>query len=70
VIARTSAQEYEFYDSLDGICSAAPDFFIRVHRSFSVNSRFIDRIDAADKTVLMQDGSFIPFSRTYRQGLL
>ncbi|MCL2287250.1 MAG: LytTR family transcriptional regulator DNA-binding domain-containing protein [Firmicutes bacterium] len=70
IIVRTEAQEYEFYDSIEEISANAPDFFLRVHRSFCVNLRQIDTLTPADKTIILKDGSFVPFSRTFKQKLL
>ena len=70
ILLRTAAQEYEFYESLNDIISNAPDYFLRVHRSFCVNLRKIDSLNVADKTITMQDGSIVPFSRTFKQKLL
>jgi DNA-binding LytR/AlgR family response regulator len=69
IIARTLAQEYEFYDSLEEISGAAPEFFLRVHRSFCVNMRRVGAVNFSGRTIDMQDGSSLPFSRTYRQAL-
>ena len=70
VIARTAVQEYEFYDSLEDICSKAPSFFLRIHRGFCINTRLADAVSLGEKTVSMQDGSIVPFSRTYRDALI
>jgi len=70
ILMRTAAQEYEFYESLNEIISSAPDYFVRVHRGFCVNVRKIDSLDIANKTITMQDGSIVPFSRTFRKKLL
>ena len=70
IIARTGAQEYEFYDSLEDISRNAPDFFLRAHRGFCINTRQIDTVNLSEKTVTMLDGSTIPFSRTFKQGLV
>jgi len=70
VIARTAAQEYEFYGSMDEISQNSPEYFMRIHRGFCANLRQIDAMSLADKCVTMQDGSVIPFSRTFRQELI
>lgn len=69
ILLRTAAQEYEFYESLNEISSNAPDCFLRVHRGFCVNIHKIDSLDIANKTITMQDGSIVPFSRTFKQKL-
>jgi DNA-binding LytR/AlgR family response regulator len=69
IIARTLAQEYEFYDSLEEISGAAPEFFLRTHRSFCVNMRQVSAVNFSERSIDMRDGSTLPFSRTYRQEL-
>lgn len=70
IVARTDAQEYEFYDSLEAICSKAPDFFLRVHRGFCINLHQVDAVQISDRTIKMKDDSMIPYSRTLKQNLL
>jgi DNA-binding LytR/AlgR family response regulator len=70
IIARTAAQEYEFYDSLDDISRGVPDFFLRVHRSYCVNGRQIESANFSERTITMRDGSALPFSRAFRQELV
>ena len=70
VIARTAAQEFEFYDSLEEISKIAPKFFLRIHRGFLVNTKLTDAICLKEHTVTMRDGSWVPFSRTYKDVVL
>ncbi|MCL1987600.1 MAG: LytTR family transcriptional regulator [Firmicutes bacterium] len=70
VKARTSTQEFEFYESLENVGKAAPNFFIQVHRSIYVNVDEIDTIDLQKKDIAMKDGSVIPFTKTFRDNLL
>lgn len=69
ILARTSAQEYEFYDSLEDISRDAPEFFLRAHRSFCVNMHRVNTVNFSEKTITMFDGSVIPFSRTFKPEL-
>ena len=70
IIARVSVQEYDFYDSMEEICKKVPRYFLRIHRGFCINTRLVDTINIKDRTVKMQDGSVIPYSKTYREQLL
>jgi DNA-binding LytR/AlgR family response regulator len=67
IVARTAAQEYEFYDSLEEISRTAPDFFLRVHRSFCVNIQQVSAVNFSEHSITMRDDSIVSFSRTYRQ---
>lgn len=49
-----------------------PQRFVRVHRSYIVNLDFLEQIeplDTGDARLLLKDGTRIPCSRCYRQGL-
>ena len=65
----TVSQSYEFYDSLDAIMKQAPEYFVRVHRSYVINVRFIKSIDYHERVISMNDGSEIFFSRNYSSDL-
>jgi hypothetical protein len=65
----TVSQSYEFYDSLDAIMKQAPEYFVRIHRSYVINVRFIKSIDYHERVVLMNDGSEVFFSRNYSSDL-
>ncbi len=65
----TLAQSYEFYDSLEAVMKNIPDYFLRVHRSFVVNTNFIRMVNYSEKTIIMNDDSTIFFSRTYSAGI-
>lgn len=65
ITIRTESQIFEFYDSLETVMKNSPDYFIRVHRSFVVNTNFIKMVNYSEKTIYMNDGSTVFFSRTY-----
>ena len=65
----TQAQSYEFYDSLETVVKNTPDYFLRVHRSFVVNTNFIRMVNYSEKTIVMNDDSTVFFSRTYSNGI-
>ncbi len=65
----TESQAYEFYDSLDAVMKAAPDNFVRIHRSYVVNLDFIKSISFRDKVITLSDDSEVFFSRNYSSAL-
>lgn len=73
VVIHAASQNYRLRDSLEGIAERlGQQRFARVHRAHVVN---IDRIreiqpwDHGDYRILLQDGSFVNFSRRYRSRL-
>lgn len=69
ILARTKAQEYEFYGSLEEICKNAPPFFLRIHKSACVNLQEIRSVNFKERMVTLSDESFLPFSRTFKAEL-
>lgn len=69
IVLRTDRQEIEFYDTLDRLEKVFGDAFVRIHKSFLVNFSKISRIHFPYRTVHFEDGSFISFSRSYKNVL-
>ena len=66
VALRTKAQEISFYSSFDQLMSQLPDSFLRCHRGYIVNIRKMKAVNFSESTILLSDGSNVPFSRSYR----
>jgi len=66
IIVRTGAQQFTFYGSMEAIENAAPDHFLRIHKSFTVNLRQIKHVDYSAMTVTMCDDSMVFLSRSYK----
>lgn len=66
---RTQAQDYEFYDSLDSVMKEAPDYFVRIHRSYVINMNYVKDIDFHEKKVVFTDDQEVFFSRNYASNL-
>ena len=65
----TDSQIFEFYDSLESVMNSAPDYFLRIHRSYVVNANYIKEVNYKERTLLMKDESQIFFSRNYCDNL-
>ncbi|MCM1578764.1 MAG: LytTR family transcriptional regulator DNA-binding domain-containing protein [Ruminococcus sp.] len=66
IAVRTDTQEFEFYDTLDSIAGNAPEYFMKIHKSFVVNLSRIVSADYRSLTVEFDDGSAAFMSRTYK----
>lgn len=66
ILIRVGAYEYETYDTMDRLMETLPDFFLRVHRGFIVNTREIDSVKLSENLIFMRDGSMVPVSRSCR----
>jgi len=64
----TNEQKFSYIDSLKNWKKKLPEKnFIQVHKSFIVNSNFVERISG---NILILKQTKIPIGRTYKQGLL
>lgn len=62
-------QEYGFYDTIANLEGRLPDYFVRCHRSYLVNSRKVKGIYAKKGEVELEHNIVLPLSRTYRKSL-
>ena len=66
VFAVTESLEYSFYDTIENLEAELPDYFIRSHRGFIVNSQKISTIHLSQSIIVMDDGSELPLSRSFK----
>ncbi len=69
VYLNTREKEYGFYGTLDELQKRLPDGFIRTHRGFLVNKKYIVRMLSAAGCVELGGGIRVPVSRTYKNQL-
>lgn len=62
----TGAREYAFYSTLDGLENKLPDYFIRCHKGFIVNSLLAEKLLIQENAILMPGGFKVPVSRSFR----
>ena len=65
----TNRQSISVRRSLSAVEKGLPDAFVRCHRAFVVNSRYIDQINYSDMTLTLQSGDTLPISRSQRAEL-
>ena len=66
VLLHTSGREISYYHSIDDLASSLPQYFIRCHRSFIVNTRKIVELRWSEMEIGLTGGERIPFSRSCR----
>ncbi len=69
ISVRLAHEEYTYYDTLDRLQKSLPEQFVRCHRGFIVNARRIRQLHLSDNSVVMDDGSVVPVSRSYKSTL-
>lgn len=66
VYLNTDAEEYGFYDTLDGLEERLKEEFLRCHRSFLVNKNKIAGVYLSQNRIALKDGFEVPLSRSYK----
>ena len=69
VFLSTEREEYGFYDTLDDLEDKLDDTFIRCHRSYIINSMRIAKVEVSAGRVLLDDGTEVPLSRSYKPAM-
>ncbi len=67
VIIHTIEGQREFYGKLSDVENIAPDYFVRIHKSYLVNENFISRFHY-DK-VILRDNQKLTISKSYRNAV-
>lgn len=67
MIVTQTGEIFRKLDKLDQLTLTLPDYFIRVHKSFLVNSRRISGLDKTTWEILLDSGNRIPVSRAYQK---
>lgn len=66
IAMKTQVQEIEFYSTMTTILDSLPDYFIRCHKGYIVNTRRITTVRGTSMMIELDDGCSIPYSRSYR----
>lgn len=66
---RVGNEEYDFYGSIENLLHIIPDYFIRSHRAYVVNTKKIRNVKLSEGLIQMEGGAMIPLSRTYKPDL-
>lgn len=64
VVIHTTEEQREFYGKLREVENVAPDYFVRIHKSYLVNEHFIGRFSY--EKVILQNEQVLTISKSYR----
>lgn len=67
VFVRILNKEYSQYESLEHIIEVLPDTFLRCHRSFVINTEYLDYVKLSENTIYLKNNIIVPLSRSYKQ---
>lgn len=70
IFLRYDREEISFYHSLKKLEELLPEYFVRCHRSYLVNARYISQINFSQSTLSLTDNIVIPVSQKYRKMIL
>lgn len=66
IFIRTQSEEYGFYATMEGLEEKLPEYFMRSHRSYVVNSKKIQKIMLSQNIILLQSEIEVPLSRSFK----
>ncbi|NMA33880.1 MAG: LytTR family transcriptional regulator [Clostridiaceae bacterium] len=66
IAAKTRSQEIAFYSNFEAVLEQLPEWFVRCHKGFVVNTKQIVQASFTEMTLTLKDRSVVPISRTYR----
>ena len=66
IYINAGSREYSFYDTMDNIEQRLDASFVRCHRSFIIAKSQIRKVMLSQSIVILEDGSAIPLSRSYK----
>ena len=66
IAIKTRGQEILFYSNFETILEQLPDWFVRCHKGYVINTKMIVQASFTEMTLKLKDQSVIPISRTYR----
>lgn len=67
IYAIVENQEYGFYDTMANLEERLPEYFVRCHRSFLVNSKKIKSVYVKKGEIELEHDMVVPLSRSYRK---
>ncbi|UNC91104.1 LytR/AlgR family response regulator transcription factor [Candidatus Contubernalis alkaliaceticus] len=69
IAVKTRGQEILFYSNFSAILEQLPDWFIRCHKGYVVNTKQIVQASFTSMNLTLKDKCTIPISRTYRDDI-
>lgn len=69
VYFRLRDREYSKYDTLENVKAQLPQGFIQSHRSFVLNTRYLEKVKLSENTVYLEHGIMVPLARSFKASI-
>lgn len=69
MVTTETGEVFRKLDKLDHLAMQLPEYFLRVHQSFLINSRRISGVDKTTWEILLDSGNRIPVSRAHQKNV-
>lgn len=69
IFVRILDQEIGFYETMENLEERLPEYFLRCHRSYIINSKKIEKVMLSQNLVQLSSGLAAPLSRSYKRVL-
>ena len=66
IVVCTNRAETEFYSTLENLMSELPEYFLRCHKGYIVNTLLVHRVDLHESTLHLASDFQVPFSKSYK----
>lgn len=67
IYIRLQNREYSQFGTLENVLKAFPDNFLRCHRSYAFNTKFLNSIKFSENIIFLLHGISVPLSRSYKK---
>lgn len=67
VYVRLQNREYSQFGTLENTLKSFPQYFLRCHRSYAFNSKYLSSIKYSENIIFLSHGIQVPLSRSYKK---
>lgn len=67
VYIRLQNREYSQFGTLENVLKSFPECFLRCHRSYAFNIKFLNSIKFSENIIFLSHGICVPLSRSYKK---
>lgn len=69
VFVRLQNKEFSQFGTLESVSKQLPDYFLRCHRSYIINTKHLSKIKFSENIIFLKHGIMVPLSRSYKKDI-